>query len=234
MSLPAISTYVTLSNNALVGSNNGLISRIVPSVLSTTSVIGLYDVGPLGFEFLPNSPNGGIIQYRYDLNSTTTLTTVQNGEVTLNYDRMISRYIGASDPATVGAGVDIYATPTTGEGNIAINTGIGLTKLFQNVDPITKDAAIRFYHGDTNPLAPGTYIDYSTLRIDSVYASSMILENPFIASTMTILSTITMYAEGTDANAALSMNVYDGQPILLLNGATLITGNVTYVQTIKF
>jgi hypothetical protein len=203
-------------------------------VLSTTSVIGLYDVGPLGFEFLPNSPNGGIIQYRYDLNSTTTLTTVQNGEVTLNYDRMISRYIGASDPATVGAGVDIYATPTTGEGNIAINTGIGLTKLFQNVDPITKDAAIRFYHGDTNPLAPGTYIDYSTLRIDSVYASSMILENPFIASTMTILSTITMYAEGTDANAALSMNVYDGQPILLLNGATLITGNVTYVQTIKF
>ena len=234
MSLPSISTYITLHNNGLVGSNNGVVSRIVPSVFSTTSVIGLYDVGPLGFEFLPNTPSGGIIRYRYELNSTTTLTTVNNGQVTLNYDRVISQYIGASEPTTVGAGVDIFTTPNTGEGNIAINTGIGLTKLFQNVDPITKDAAIRFYHGDSNPLAPGTYIDYSTLRIDSISASTLTLENPFTASTINILSTIAIYQEGTDAFANLAMTMYDGQPTLLLNGASLITANITHIQTINF
>jgi len=197
-------------------------------------MIGLYDISSLGFEFLPNTSVGGILQYRYDQNSTTVITTVNNGEVTLHYDRVLSKYIGASDPTTVGTGVDIYATPTTGEGNIAINTGSGLTKLYQSVDPITEDATIRFYHGDTNPQVPGTYIDYSTLRINSISASTLTLENPFTASTINILSTVVFYETNTTNNAALSMNFYDGQPTLLLNGATLITGNVTHIQTVKF
>ena len=232
MSLPSISTYITLHNNALVGSNNGIVSRIVPSVLSTTSMIGLYDSGPLGFEFLPNSPQGGVIQYRYDLNSTTTLTTINNGRITLSYDRVQTKYIGVGDPTTVGNGVDIYATPNTGEGNIAINTGTGLTKLFQSVDPLTQDATIRFYHGATNPLRPGTYLDYSTIQTDSLRASSLTLANPYTAATINILSTITMYDQNTPA--ALALRIYDGLPTLLMNGHSLITGNVTLIQKIKF
>lgn len=227
--------YVALDDSALIGYNNGIISRVVPSVLSTgTAVIGLYDTNSLGFEFVPNAAGTGIFRYRYDLNSTVTLTTIVGGVVQLNQDRILSKYIGLVDPVALGTGIDLFATPTTGEGNLALNTGTGLTKLFQSVDPITKDASIRFYNGNSFPLRSGTYIDYSTIKTDSITTSSLTLTNPLRLSTLHLLSTLTMDTPDGLRTGTISLNYQDGNLLLLLNNAPIITGNVALIQKVRF
>lgn len=227
--------YVALDDSALIGFNNGTISRVVPSVLSTgTAVIGLYDTNSVGFEFVPNAGGIGTFRYRYDLNSTVTLTTINNGVVQVNQDRILSKYIGLVDPVALGTGIDLYATPTTGEGNLALNTGTGLTKLFQSVDPITKDASIRFYNGNTFPLKQGTYIDYSTVKTDSIAASTLTLATPLRLSTIHLLSTLTIDTPDGLRTGTMSLNYYDEKPLLLMNNAPILTGNVAFIQTVRF
>lgn len=227
--------YVALDDSALIGYNNGIISRVVPSVLSTgTAVIGLYDTNSLGFEFVPNAGGTATFRYRYDLNSTVTLATVNNGVVQVNQNRILSQYVGLLEPSALGTGIDLFATPATGEGNLALNTGTGLTKLFQSVDPITKDASIRFYNGNSFPLRSGTYIDYSTLKTDSMTASTLTLANPLRLSTIHLLSTLTMDTPDGSRTGTMSLNYYDGKPLLLMNNAPILTGNVAFIQNVRF
>jgi hypothetical protein len=227
--------YVALDDNALFGYNNGTISRVVPSVLSTgTAVIGLYDSNSLGFEFIANAAGTGTFQYRYDLNSTVTLATIDNGTAVSNQGRILSNYIGLTEPNALGTGIDLFVTSPVGEGNIAINTGTGLTKLFQSVDPITKDASIRFYHGDAIPLASGTYIDYSTVKTDSIIASSLSLINELTVSSIHVLSTLKIDTPDGLYTGTMSLGYSGGKPLLLMDNAPLLTGNAVLIQGVRF
>jgi hypothetical protein len=229
MPLPDISTFIILDNNALVGSNANIISKVVPSVFSTgTSVIGLYDVSSVGFEFQPNSHTGGIFQYRDITNSTTTILSVIDGTVNYNYE---SIHVGVGDKS----GVDIFTQPeSSGEGNIALNGTTGITKLLQYVDPATQDAVIQFSHGETTNTIPGTSIRYSSILTDTAIVSTITVADSITAKTINIQSSLVINTPDNLYNRTLNVGIYNGEPGLFLNNRLIIGSNFVNIQTVRF
>ena len=229
MPLPDISTFIILDNNALVVSNANIISKVVPSVFSTgTSVIGLYDVSSVGFEFQPNSNDNGIFQYRDAANSTTTILSVIDGTVSYNFE---SIHVGIGDKS----GVDIFTHPeSSGEGNIALNGTTGITKLLQYVDPTTQDAVIQFSHGETTDTVSGTSIRYSSILTDTAIVSTITAADSITAKTINIQSTLVINSQDNLYSLTLNVGVYNGEPGLFLNNSLINGSNLINIQTVSF
>ena len=99
--------YINISSNIIAGFNHNVATRIRLSVQSTgAGVIALnHSTTTLGYEFLPNPANNGLIRYRYAPNSTTTVLGFDGPNMFINISYLTAQELSIINPANDIAGV---------------------------------------------------------------------------------------------------------------------------------
>jgi hypothetical protein len=205
--------YINITNNTISGYNNGINATInLATQSSITTVIGLnYSTTNLGFEFLPNPNDNGILRYRYSENSTTTIFGFEGTNLYMNI-KYINANVGSFvNPANDITGVNIFIDPLTNGGSIAVNTDIGYPRILTNVDE-NQSGQIQFFCDDYG--TQGTIINVSSITTQHIIVSSLeaaigiILHSPDDITVSSMLYT------------DIAGNLYwNGQPIISGSGS---------------
>lgn len=216
--------YINITNNTISGYNNGINATInLATQSSLTTVIGLnYSTTNLGFEFLPNPNDNGILRYRYSENSTTTIFGFEGTNLYMNI-KYINANVGSFvNPANDITGVNIFIDPKTNGGSIVVNTDLGNPRVLTNVDE-NQSGQIQFFYDDFG--SQGTYINVSSVTTRNIIVSSL---EAAIGITLHSPDDITV-------SSILSMDIggilyWNGQPIIPGSGP----GPGSSIQTSSF
>ena len=175
-------TYVNIYSNVISGYNNGLHGKINVVENSTGSVvIGLkYSTTNLGYEFLPNPTDNGILRYRYEPNSTTTVFGFDGPNLFINITNLITNTASIINQNTGVAGLNMFVSPLTQGGVLTVNSITGFTRIQLAVDP-AQQGSIQFIKDNTG--TTGTGINSSTVATQflvgsTVIATGLILKPP--------------------------------------------------------
>jgi len=165
--------YINISSNIISGYNNDFQTTINLAATSTGSaVIGLnYSTTILGFEFLPNPADNGIIRYRYEPKSTVTVLGFDGPNMFINITNLTANSGSIIDPKTNVTGVNMLIDPNIRGGIITVNSNTGSTRIQSRVDS-TQQGLIEFFYDDLG--TKGTNINASTLSSRYIVGSSII------------------------------------------------------------
>lgn len=171
--------YINISSNIIAGFNHNVATRIRLSVQSTgAGVIALnHSTTTLGYEFLPNPANNGLIRYRYAPNSTTTVLGFDGPNMFINISYLTAQELSIINPANDIAGVNALINPTTNGGVLTVNADTGSTRIEASVDQ-EQQGYIEFYEDDR--ATPGTFLNTSTVKTRTFIGSTIDLTNSVV------------------------------------------------------
>lgn len=188
---------IVMTDNLVYGSNNSNLTRINLSEFSTNSaVIGLeYSTTSLGYEFLPNPAEGGILRFRYAPQSTNTLVFFNSttGAATISTqlleasttfinnlytDNINTGSLNVINEDNDFSGISLITNAGKG-GYIGLNNTDGKTRLAEFMETDSNTAVIQFYTDAVN-LTKGTRIDQYFISTKTLYASTTQLSNGLI------------------------------------------------------
>ena len=164
--------YINIFNNVISGYNNGTQASITIASQSTgKSIIALnYSTTNLGFEFLPNPVNNGIVRYRYAENSTTTIMSFDGPKMYMNITNLTANTGSFINPQNKNTIVNIFTDPITKGGLITVNSNTGTPRIQTSVNS-QQQGQIQFIYDDLGN--KGTLINVSSVVSKNVIGSTL-------------------------------------------------------------
>ena len=112
----------------------------------------------------------------------------------------------------------MYPDPTTGDAFMAMNTGLGQTRIITKVDPTSKQGLIQFYSDDAG--SAGTLIGTSTIRTQNLVVSTLSTLNAYVQNVRISTAIISTVAIQTGLISSLIYTSIVGPTILQVQTIT--------------